>query len=722
MVGSTVAKVQPVTSDVETGAQDPAPAEKAKQEKTEDEPVSSFGEFFQYLSGFEKVLIGLCFMGSFGAGVANPAMLIAFSTLIEQLGATSAGVMIPESVMLEMIYIMLCIGAGMFVGIWVSGWGISTVSAKQVLKYKTAYLKAVLRQDVGWYDVSHPEELATRFAEAMVKVQKGFNSLPMIFMGLGYGLGAMILAFLPQYGHPAVAGVTVATVPILALAGMGMMYFVENGAKMVAKAYANAGGTATECLFAMRTITSLGIERRFEKRYAGALFGVRKISIIATMMLMMFAGVALAAYLVMMIVAIMFGASNLATEVENSQFPLVAPDSEGRAYHYCGDGSTGYYAGDSSANCSAPFVMSCTLANYMSLDEAYLQAFGFSSKANFDAYVTDSNYAPGSYLSDNDSYYDCSWGGTNILIAIFAVMMMGEGFGMAGEPFGKLQIARQAAAKVFQIINRIPIIDSFSEEGDKLENVKGEVELKGVKFAYPSAPEHFVCSGYSLHIQAGTTVALCGPSGSGKSTIVQLIERFYDPVEGVVCLDGRDIKTLNVRWLRSQLGLVSQEPVLFQGTVAENIAYGKPETAGEATQAEIEEAASMANAHSFITQTLAESYQTNVGLRGGKLSGGQKQRVAIARALIKKPAILLLDEATSALDNESERVVQEALDDIITKQNRTTIVIAHRLSTIRNADMIVVVNQGRIVEKGTHDELLANAASDGIYANLVMNG
>jgi len=181
----------------------------------------------------------------------------------------------------------------------------------------------------------------------------------------------------------------------------------------------------------------------------------------------------------------------------------------------------------------------------------------------------------------------------------------------------------------------------------------------------------------------------------------------------VVLLDGVDIKTINVRWLRAQFGYVGQEPVLFQGTVAENIAHGSPGASQEA----IEEAAKMANAHAFITENLADGYRTNVGLKGGKLSGGQKQRVAIARAVIKKPKVLLLDEATSALDNESERVVQAALDEIMTKQKRTTIVIAHRLSTIRNADKIAVINEGVVLEQGTHDELLAN---QNMYTNLVM--
>ena len=226
----------------------------------------------------------------------------------------------------------------------------------------------------------------------------------------------------------------------------------------------------------------------------------------------------------------------------------------------------------------------------------------------------------------------------------------------------------QAAAEIFKLTARKPPIDSFDEAGEKPASVRGEIELRDVTFAYPSARDHLVvgtaCRGYSLRIPAGKTVALCGPSGSGKSTIIQLLERFYDPLSGMVMLDGTDIRTLNVRWLRSQMGLVGQEPVLFQGTVAQNIGYGRD----GATQEEIEQAATMANAHGFITQDLQNGYEAEVGLKGGKLSGGQKQRIAIARALLKKPAVLLLDEATSALDTESERIVQQALNEIMRAQ------------------------------------------------------
>ena len=246
------------------------------------------------------------------------------------------------------------------------------------------------------------------------------------------------------------------------------------------------------------------------------------------------------------------------------------------------------------------------------------------------------------------------------------------------------------------------------------QSCDGHIELRDVRFAYPSAPDTLVCKGYSLDVPAGQTVALSGASGSGKSTAVALIERFYDPDAGAVLLDGVDLRKLNVHWLRQQLGLVSQEPVLFQGSVEHNIGYGKE----NATRAEIEEAARNANAYDFVTKELGDGFATDVGIRGGKLSGGQKQRVAIARALLRKPSVLLLDEATSALDNESERVVQAALDAVLATQKRTTLVIAHRLSTIRGADKIVVLREGAVAEQGTHDELLSNP--EGLYFALVL--
>jgi ATP-binding cassette subfamily B (MDR/TAP) protein 1 len=272
--------------------------------------------------------------------------------------------------------------------------------------------------------------------------------------------------------------------------------------------------------------------------------------------------------------------------------------------------------------------------------------------------------------------------------------------------------AKSAVWKILQVVDRRVPIDATADSGLKPSKVEGAIEFQDVVFAYPSRREQLVCQGYNLTVEAGTTVALVGSSGSGKSTAVSLVERFYDPDSGVVRLDGVDLRELNVRWLRQQIGLVGQEPVLFSGTIADNIANGKP----GATRAEVEAAARMANAHDFILE-FRQGYETDVGEKGGQLSGGQKQRVAIARAMIKSPSILLLDEATSALDNESEKIVQAALDDLMSKHKRTTIVIAHRLTTIRHADKIAVVDKGRIVEEGNHDTLMAKGP-EGFYYKL----
>jgi ATP-binding cassette subfamily B (MDR/TAP) protein 1 len=266
---------------------------------------------------------------------------------------------------------------------------------------------------------------------------------------------------------------------------------------------------------------------------------------------------------------------------------------------------------------------------------------------------------------------------------------------------------KAAAKRVFAIIDRKPRITS--EEGAKSVDVTGNIELRNVTFAYPSRPDTNVFTDFSLSVQAGKTVALVGESGSGKSSVVSLIERFYDVLGGQVLIDGEDVRDLDLQYMRAQIGLVSQEPVLFNMSVADNIAYGCP----DASMEKIQEAARSANAHAFI-EALPEGYHTMLGEGCIQLSGGQKQRVAIARAIVKDPKILLLDEATSALDAESERVVQDALDRLMV--GRTTVVVAHRLSTIRDADTIAVVYKGNLIEQGNHDTLLALKGS---YARLV---
>ncbi|KAE8697979.1 ABC transporter B family member 12 [Hibiscus syriacus] len=271
--------------------------------------------------------------------------------------------------------------------------------------------------------------------------------------------------------------------------------------------------------------------------------------------------------------------------------------------------------------------------------------------------------------------------------------------------------AKTAAASIFAIIDQRSKINPGDESGVILENVKGEIELSNVSFKYPLRPDIQIFRDLCLAIPAGKTVALVGESGCGKSTVISLLQRFYDLDSGHITLDGVEIQKLQLKWLRQQMGLVSQEPVLFNDTIRANIAYGK---GGNATEAEILAASELANAHNFIS-SLQHGYDTVVGERGVQLSGGQKQRVAIARAIVKSPKILLLDEATSALDAESEQVVQEALDRVMV--SRTTVVVAHRLSTIKNADVIAVLRNGVIVEKGKHQTLIN--IKDGFYASLV---
>jgi ATP-binding cassette subfamily B protein len=285
------------------------------------------------------------------------------------------------------------------------------------------------------------------------------------------------------------------------------------------------------------------------------------------------------------------------------------------------------------------------------------------------------------------------------------MMLGGSIVALAGlfEDFGK---ALGASERVFELVDRVPKVGGGTERGGE---VRGEVVFDQVNFVYPTRADVRVLQGFDLRLHPGEVVALVGPSGGGKSTVAALLSRFYDPIGGQISLDGRPYPSLDPDWLRQQVGVVSQEPILFATTIGDNIRYGRP----EATDADVMDAARAANAHEFIS-AFPEGYKTLVGERGVRLSGGQKQRVAIARALLKDPRVLVLDEATSALDAESEHLVQDALDRLM--KGRTTVVIAHRLSTVRDADRVVVLDGGKAVQQGTHDELVA---VDGLYRRLV---
>ncbi|KAJ3685940.1 hypothetical protein LUZ61_015104 [Rhynchospora tenuis] len=311
----------------------------------------------------------------------------------------------------------------------------------------------------------------------------------------------------------------------------------------------------------------------------------------------------------------------------------------------------------------------------------------------------------GSKLIVNKGY-----NGGIIINILMAVMTGAMSLGQATPCITAFAEGQAAAYRMFEAIKRKPDIDALDTTGIVLKDVKGDVELKDVYFSYPARPDHMIFNGFSLRVLSGSTMAIVGESGSGKSTVINLVERFYDPQSGQVLIDGVDLKTMKLGWIRSNIGLVSQEPLLFATTIKENITYGKE----GATVEEITRAIEMANAAKFVDK-LPNGIDTMVGERGIQLSGGQKQRIAIARAIIKNPKILLLDEATSALDLESERVVQEALNRIMLE--RTTIIVAHRLSTVRNADTIAVIHQGKLVEQGSHAELIKN--TDGPYSQLI---
>ncbi|KAK0187916.1 P-loop containing nucleoside triphosphate hydrolase protein [Armillaria mellea] len=580
-------------------------------------PPVSFTELFRFSTKFELFVDGLALIAAAAAGAAQPLMTLLFGNLTNQF-------VIFQSVVNKVDQgdqqaanefargrgrIPPCIGMFVCTYFYMYVWVYTAeANAKRI---RERYLRAVLRQDIPFFDKVGAGEVATRIQTDTHLVQQGMSEkVALVVSFLSAFATGFILAYVRSWR---LALALTSLLPCIGITGAVMNKAISKYMQLSLKHIADAGSIAEEVISTVRTAQAFGTQRILSSLYD--------------------------------------------QHVEKSKVV---------------DVKSAIWLGGS------------------------LSVFFFCIY---------SSYA----LAD-----------AGIVINVFMAILIGSfSLALLAPEMQAITHGRGAAAKLYATIDRVPAIDSADPSGDKPETVSGEVTLEDVHFNYPSRPDIPVVKGISLTFRAGKTAALVGASGSGKSTVISLIERFYDPLSGVVKLDGQELKSLNVRWLRSQIGLVSQEPTLFATTIRGNVEHGligtKYENASEEEKfALIKEACVKANADGFITK-LPLGYDTMVGERGFLLSGGQKQRVAIARAIVSDPRILLLDEATSALDTQSEGIVQDALDKAAA--GRTTITIAHRLSTIKDADVIFVMGDGLVVEQGTHQELLHKEG--GAYARLV---
>ncbi|XP_059085287.1 ATP-dependent translocase ABCB1-like isoform X5 [Tigriopus californicus] len=662
-------KVQPFKdSPKEVTACEEEIEDKVKQEKKKDEepslPPVAIHRLFRFASSRDLFLIFLAIIAAIIGGCSMPVMIILFGDLANtfvqnDLNVSQICVGIPfccdntPAINLDLpncnvteedlgnFFINMnfldqitkfaqgtaLIGLVNFVMSYIFVTCLNHAAECQVFKIRGLFLKAILRQDIGWYDTHQTGDFASRMTEDLNKVQEGIGEkIGMFIFFATIFIASLINAFVHGWE---LTLVILSVMPVLVIATAIIAGSQTYLTARELKAYGKAGSVAEEVLSAVRTVVAFGGQTKEVNRFENNLHDARKAGIMR----------------------------GLLTGIGGGFMWLVI------------------YA-------------------------SYALAFWYGVKLIMDD--TEDCFED---ILHCDPRYDAS----SLLVVFFSVLMGAMNVGQATPYVEAFSVARGAAAQIFDIIDRVPKIDSSSTEGEHPEKGAGNLSFKDVFFNYPSRKDVKILNGLTMVVNKGETVALVGSSGCGKSTVIQLVQRFYDPWSGSVMLNGKDLRQLNLSALRERIGIVGQEPVLFGCSIAENIRYGREDI----DDSDIEQACKDANAYSFI-RNLPKKYDTLVGERGAQLSGGQKQRIAIARALVRNPDILLLDEATSALDTQSEGVVQAALDKA--RCGRTTIMVAHRLSTIRTADKIVALEDGRVAEMGTHNELMK---MKGVYFGLV---
>ncbi|XP_047326172.1 ABC transporter B family member 4-like [Impatiens glandulifera] len=586
------------------------------QEKVDKSKTVPFFKLFTFADRTDLWLMIAGIVGSIGNGMTMPLMTVLFGELIDSFGQNQSDqaniVTVVSKVSLKFVY--LALGAGGAAFLQVACWMVT--GERQAARIRNLYLKAILRQDVAFFDTeTNTGEVVGRMSGDTVLIQEAMGEKVGKFIQLiSTFVGGFVIALIKGW---LLTLVLLTCIPLLVITGAAMAIVIGKMASKGQTAYGKAATLVEQTIGSIRTVASFTGENQAIARYN----------------------------------------TSLQTAYDSGVH-------EGLA--------AGFGLG------SLMLMIFCS----------YALAVWYGGKL-----IIEKGYTGGDVL--------------NVIIAVLTGSMS---LGQSSPCISAFSAGQAAAYKLFETINRKPEIDPYEEKGKILNDIRGDIELKNVYFNYPARPDETIFSGFSLVIPCGTRMALVGQSGSGKSTVISLIERFYDPMEGEVLIDGINLKEYQLKWIRQRIGLVSQEPVLFTSSIMDNIAYGKE----NATLEEIKEAAQLANAAKFIDK-LPQGLDTMVGEHGTALSGGQKQRIAIARAILKNPRILLLDEATSALDAESERVVQEALDRIM--GNRTTVIVAHRLTTVRNANTIAVIHRGKIAEKGSHSELLRDP--EGAYSQLI---